>query len=134
MRNYVRDTSKEMSQARIKEIKDELMEDLKEYRIRNVEQEVKDIMEEIHDGVYLKKITGHFLPTINELLKEIEEEALGLCNSYLETDTDVKRAFCVKQNKDLIILNLILNANSDGQHLHEDIRKVIFDADTAASK
>lgn len=134
MREYARDTSKEMTAARVKEIRDELIEDLKKYNIRNVEQEVKDIMEVIHDGVYLKKVTGHFSLTINELLKEIEQEALLLCNHYLETDTDVKRGYCVKQNKDLIILNLILNSNSDGQQVHEELRKIIFDADTVAAK
>lgn len=115
-------TDKQLADART-----ELKYEMKRLNVKYLESEINEIMHGIEEGSWIRKTNGPFLSIIDQILQNVNSEAELLCKQYLEADNPTKLNYCVIQNRDLLVANLVINQRSDNQSFFETLRNMVHD-------
>lgn len=113
-------SDKELQAART-----EIKYQFKRLNVKYLESEVNEIMHGIEEGNWLRKTNGPFLSMVDQILQNVNKEAEQLCKQYLEADNPMKLDQCMTVNRELLVVNLIINQRTEGQQFNEIMRNLV---------
>lgn len=116
------------------ELKEELRYQMKRLNVQALDSELDYILKGLDEGIWSRLSQGPFMKYLDEIWANINVEAEGLCQNYLEADNPEKLAHCSIKNRELLLANIIFNEETDNQSFNEYLRKLIFDEDTKFRK
>lgn len=138
MKESLKDLSKGRNQTfteeELKEAEDALKDELRRLNVKFYDSEIKEILLGVEEGIWLRKTNGPFLSIVDQILANINAEVEQLCRNYLEADTETKLKHCIIKNRELMVVNLLINEKTENQTFNEKLRRIVLEEDTKYKK
>lgn len=123
-----------LTDQRIQELKNELIEQFRRYGIIDSRKEVEDIFKGVNSRLISKNFEGPYFDIVEELKKQTKERIKELCNSMFNIETKIQMKNCVQNNFDLLVLNMILNIDPKNHPIIAALQNEVYHGEQVAMK
>ena len=121
-----------LSPKQLKKFKIELLAQLRRYGVKNARKEVEDIMKGVNTKLLNKNLQGPYYGIMQDIKKQLKDKIYQLCKNVFEVDTKKKTDYCIQKNFDALVLNLILNLDTNHHSILAALQNEVYHGEKAA--
>ena len=91
-------------------------------------------MKGVNTKVINKNLQGPYFGIMQDIKRQLKSKIFQLCKNVFEVDSKKKKAYCIKKNFDALVLNLLLNLDTDHHPILAALQNEVYHGEKAARK